>query len=511
MNSISKPTIGKDVIESLTFSMYEDPRFIFREYLQNSADQIDKAVKLGILPSIHEGDIEIFIDKKNRKITIEDNATGIKESEVVTVLRNVASSNKIKGVDKGFRGIGRLGGAAYCEKLIFETSYKGESIKSIMTWDAALLRDIINNRKVKEDAADVIDRVTNFKKDAENPETHYFKVILENVTKENLLEKRDIRDYLKMVAPVPFDGKFLFKNKIREELEKNNLKLDEYQIYLNHEQLYKDYTTRIYDKNRASINDDIFDIKTFDLYNKNGERLVWGWYGINTFKGVIHENNLSRGFRLRKDNIQIGSDSTLIKLHKRERDNYYFVGEIHAMHPDLIPNARRDYFSENECLEVFEDELRKFFIQLNKMVYKVSGIRSATKKIEKFENFQVDLKEKQFTDKDEKIKLEQEFEEQKEKAIKAKKVLDNMQSKISNKESPMRTIYKKIVMEKDNDIDSVSNPLINQNRIPFITDSLSRLPKEQRKLVSKIYAIIKRELPPDLAEALIQKIQNELK
>jgi molecular chaperone HtpG len=511
MNSISKPTIGKDVIESLTFSMYEDSRFIFREYIQNSADQIDKAVKLGILPSIQDGYIDICIEKSSRKITIEDNATGIKALEVVNVLRNVASSNKVRGVDKGFRGIGRLGGVAYCEKLIFETSYKGENIKSIMIWDAALLRDIINNRKVKEDAADVLNRVTSFKTEGDLPEKHYFKVILENVTKENLLDKRDIRNYLSMVAPVPFHARFLFTNKIREDLEKNNLKLDDYRIYLNNEDIYKAYTTRIYDKNWASIDDDIFDIKTFTLFNSNGERLVWGWYGINTFKGVIPENNLARGFRLRKDNIQIGSDSTLIKLHKRERDNYYFVGEVHAMHPDLIPNARRDYFSENECLEVFEDELRKLFTRLNKMVYKVSGIRSASKKIEKFEDFQADLNEKQFTDKDEKMKIEKEFDEKKEKAIKAQKALANMQSKISNKESPMGKIYEKIVKKKDNDIDRVSNPLINQNKIPFITDNLSRLPKEQRKLVSKIYAIIKRELPPNLAETLIQKIQDELK
>jgi molecular chaperone HtpG len=380
-----------------------------------------------------------------------------------------------------------------------------------MTWDAALLRDIINDRKEKEDAADVISRVTTPQEDDELPEKHYFKVILENVTKDNLLNKRDIRDYLSMVAPVPFDGKFLFKNKIREELEKNNLKLDEYRICLNHGRIYKAYTTRIYDKNSVSIGDDIFDIKPFDLYNINGERLVWGWYGINTFKGVIHENNLARGFRLRKDNIQIGSDSTLIKLHKRERDNYYFVGEIHAMHPDLIPNARRDFFSENECLEVFEEKLREFFVGLNKKVYKVSGIRSANKKIEKLENLQVDLKEKQFTDKDEKMKLEQEFEDQKEKAINAKKTLANIQLKISNEEFPMGKIYEKIVKKKDNDIDNITNPLINKNKIPFITDSLSRLPKEQRKLVSKIYAIIKRELPPDLADTLIQKIQDELK
>ena len=41
--------IGKDVIESLTLGMYEDCRFIFREYIQNAADQVDKAVKMSLL------------------------------------------------------------------------------------------------------------------------------------------------------------------------------------------------------------------------------------------------------------------------------------------------------------------------------------------------------------------------------------------------------------------------------------------------------------------------------
>ena len=43
----SVPVIGKDVIESLTIGMYEDSRFIFREYIQNAADQIDKAIAEG--------------------------------------------------------------------------------------------------------------------------------------------------------------------------------------------------------------------------------------------------------------------------------------------------------------------------------------------------------------------------------------------------------------------------------------------------------------------------------
>ena len=48
------PTIGKDVIESLTLGMYEDCRFIFREYIQNAADQIDKAVRKNCYPSLRE-------------------------------------------------------------------------------------------------------------------------------------------------------------------------------------------------------------------------------------------------------------------------------------------------------------------------------------------------------------------------------------------------------------------------------------------------------------------------
>ena len=43
------PQIGKDVIESLTLGMYEDCRFIYREYIQNAADAIDKAIDLSLI------------------------------------------------------------------------------------------------------------------------------------------------------------------------------------------------------------------------------------------------------------------------------------------------------------------------------------------------------------------------------------------------------------------------------------------------------------------------------
>ena len=78
--------IGKDVIESLTLGMYEDCRFIYREYIQNSADQVDKAVKSSLLKKGAE-EIHVQINPSERSIMVEDNATGIPQERVMPILR----------------------------------------------------------------------------------------------------------------------------------------------------------------------------------------------------------------------------------------------------------------------------------------------------------------------------------------------------------------------------------------------------------------------------------------
>jgi molecular chaperone HtpG len=101
MDNNFKTIIGKDVIESLTIGMYDDSRFIYREYIQNAADQIDKARQQGL---VEEGEIHIVIDADKNLISIEDDATGIEEKKVVEILKNIAQSTKKRGIDKGFRG-----------------------------------------------------------------------------------------------------------------------------------------------------------------------------------------------------------------------------------------------------------------------------------------------------------------------------------------------------------------------------------------------------------------------
>jgi molecular chaperone HtpG len=506
--------IGKDVIESLTTSMYDDPRFVYREYIQNSADAIDKARQIGL---VADGNIYITINSEKRRIEIEDDAIGIEIDKVIQVLKNIAQSTKQKGVDKGFRGIGRLGGLGYCDKLIFETSSQGKNVKSIMTWDAKKLKNIIANRSQKEEASAVIDEVTSLKQEAELEDKHYFKVILEGVTNNSLLDVKDIRQYLSMVAPVPFK-KSLFSGRIYDEMEKENIELDEYNTFVNTEQLFKGYNWYIYegDQNNKKKIGEVIDILFFKETNKAGELLFWGWYGISEKNQSLNQINFARGFRLRKANIQIGNDDTLVKLHRDKRFQFYFFGEVHALHQDLHPNARRDYFSENESCINFENKLKSFFhSEIHKLCYDASKVNTAIKDISGYADLKTDFENKEkegFINKAEKEELWQKLEEKKEKAEKAVKTLDRLKTNNGIVSTPIN----KIIERATSTIESTIIPLETveekvKEKPTFRTDKLYKLNKKDRKFLGEIFTIINNVLTKDLAENLIQKIEEKYK
>ena len=508
MDNSSTTIIGKDVIESLTLGMYEDSKFIYREYIQNAADQIDKAIREGL---IVVGEIHISISLEKKSIVIEDNATGIQQDNVLPILKNIAQSTKQRGVDKGFRGIGRLGGLGYCDKLIFETSYKGEAKKSIMTWDATLLKNIINNRKEKEEASKVIDEVTSLKVENEDADVHYFRVKLLGVGNLDLLNTSEIRNYLSMVAPVPISSKFIFKSKIQEELKASGIIIDEYNIYINTEQLYKAYTPYIYETEGKAKTDEIFDVIFIRENAKDGTCLFWGWYGISSFKGRLRKLNIARGLRLRKSNIQIGDENTLSRLHKEpDRGNFYFFGEIHGIHPDLIPNSRRDYFVENELYSEFEAKIKNiFYNQLHKLYYNASDINSAIKKIEELQNLHKEYIEKTesgFTDKAQLKEFIERFEKKQEEARKAENKLNKIAA--TDGITSVSRVLEKATLNKSTKVDLTELPVLDR-KPKFRTDSLSRLNKEQRKFLGDIFGIINNVLPRETAENLIKKIEEQ--
>lgn len=46
---MAEPKAGKFLLEILTKGMYSNPMHVYREYIQNSSDAIDKAIADGIL------------------------------------------------------------------------------------------------------------------------------------------------------------------------------------------------------------------------------------------------------------------------------------------------------------------------------------------------------------------------------------------------------------------------------------------------------------------------------
>lgn len=494
--TVFKPSIGKNIIETLTMGMYDDPRFIFREYIQNSADQIDQARRAKLYKQQQSGEIKIVIEKDKKLIVFEDDATGIKAKEAQSLLGNVAQSTKDKYKDKGFRGIGRLGGLAYCNKLTFETSYTGEETKSIMVWDAKQLRKVIDNPKLKIEASALISAITDFSSTNEKSEAHYFKVIMEGVKSDELLDLIKVKEYLSMVAPVPLPKSFSFTKKIYERALKERVVLDEYSILLNDEILNKAYKDILYNKDGTEF-DKIIDVDFFKSELTPKSLLYWGWYGISEKMQQIPMENNERFLRLRKANIQIGLKDQLNEFHKEHTGNSHFIGEVHALSSELIPNARRDFFIDSPTTTIFKQKLKDFFhTTLHKFFYDFAKKNSSLKILEEAEK---PIQANNGRSPQEEIKATQRIE-------KAKKDLNQLYKKHE------QTALGKVIKEKapSHVTDGNQGSFQKSTALKANNSTSSKLSTNDNRLVSRIFTVIRQNLTQKAADDLISKIEKIL-
>ena len=514
-------TVGKNILENLTTGMYTDSKVCYREYIQNACDQIDIAIKQGLL-SKEEALIDIWIDKENRTIVVEDNATGVSAASFVENLGDVANSGKIQGENKGFRGIGRLIGLAYCKTLRFTSSYKGENTASIMTCDAQKMRQMIGEKK-RYTLDEVWDSIVSYGHTSANIDDHFFKVEMIGINAENteLLNVESVCDYLSFVAPVPYKNTFIFRKKVYDYAREHHFIIDEYNVSVNGEPIFKKYTTTLKEASGTSTKqyDEIHDIQFEILQNRNQEVIAWLWYGISRFTKVIPVCNIMRGIRLRSGNIQIGSNDTLNSLFKEQRGNSYFVGEVFVVDSGLIPNSQRDYFNENSARVEFEQQIGIFFRDtLHQMYHRASDMNNAYKRqeeyVEKQNEFNEKVRNNGFIDEEDKVRLQTEVTEAQKKAEDAQKKIERLKEKDSD--SPVTSVYKTIEKhyEKQKPTVKLEEPTPDDNgkdKGGFISSGLSKLSRKERKLVSTIMSIISKHAPREVAEVIIQEIQKELK
>jgi hypothetical protein len=356
----TKPVIGKYIIDTLSIGMYNHPLMLFREYVQNSSDAIDEICKTGELKR-EDAKIEINIDGQARSLIIKDNGGGVPAEKARSILFDIGLSSKRIDTNRGFRGIGRLGGLGYCKKLRFVTKAKGEKLYSESIWDCEKIKELICGDDTISDISDIIGSITQFYQHKYNKgiDDHFFIVEMNDVksSRNMLIDVPIVNAYLSEVAPVPFNHfEFSYSEKIEKELKLKVPNYEAYNVFVNGEQIFKPYKDII--AIGKKVRDKIENIKFIEFNNGDGA-LSFGWIADLKLLGTINPSNLVDGIRIRTGNILIGDKNILSGFFREKRFNNYLVGELHIVNHKLIPNSRRDDFEDN----IFKDEFYNCFIK----------------------------------------------------------------------------------------------------------------------------------------------------
>jgi molecular chaperone HtpG len=381
-----KPIIGKYILDSLSIGMYNHPLMLVREYIQNATDAIDDFKRLNKVNK-YEPRVEIKIDGRTRCLAIYDNGSGIPSSQCWQVLHDIGNSKKRLNENRGFRGIGRLGGLGYCDRLIFTTKYQNERVCTINSWDCRKLKNIIKSERYF-DTHGVLEEIIDYEQnDYEGDiKDHFFKVemITLSSSRDMLLNVPLIKQYISEVAPVPFNkSQFSYAKEIESELKKRLVNYETYKIIVNGEQIYKLYADEVC--LRGEHKDRISGIDSIEL-RAGDSLLAFGWLARMRLLGAVSARSNVDGVRVRRDNILIGNKDLLSDFFREKRFNNYLVGEIYTIDDHLVPNSRRDDFEDSaEKDNFYESFVKTIGLPISKRIRQVSIERSKQKAISRTE------------------------------------------------------------------------------------------------------------------------------
>jgi molecular chaperone HtpG len=341
--------VGKDVIEILTTGMYVSPVTIYREYIQNGADSIDLARAEGVLGRGRRGEVSIALDHAARAVTIRDNGAGITAKDAPGILLAIGGSAKRGTNARGFRGVGRLSGIAYCRTLQFRTKAAGEGKITSVTWDCRALRERLANTAFAGDLRlAVADSVTLSEERTDDRNEHFFEVRLNDIARlrnDTLLNEQQIAHYLSQVAPLAFDGGFLFAPEIEKRLAAIGRQVP-IGLTVAGEAVYRPYKDELPFPNAAHTLR-IKDIEFVEFADVDGGAGAVGWIGHHDYVRSLPAALGVRGLRARYGDIQVGESNLFEDSFKEVRFNGWTVGELHILDRRIVPNARRDNFEVN--------------------------------------------------------------------------------------------------------------------------------------------------------------------
>lgn len=525
-------TIGVNILETLTTGMYRDPLVIFREYIQNSCDSIDCAAESKLIES-DDGCIDIWI--KENTVSIEDNGIGIPSIDFKKTLCSIGESQKTAGINKGFRGIGHWCGFAHCSTIVFTAKAAGESVESVMKCDAAKMRSMMLDHRLKRENYS-IDAVLSsiaefFVNETKNIDSHYFKVEMFEVVdaKDELCDLQNVKDYLSFIIPVGYATEFRFRTQIHKYANEIAQPIQEYRIYVNGEAILKKYQPSFTTHGKGE--DTITDVKFKEFNDDTGSLIAWMWFGVSSFKAQMVPANKMRGIRLRTHNIQIGAEDALQKLFNESngRGLYYYIGEVFSVSNELLPDSQRDYFEPSQARTQFERGLYDFFNdELKNIYYAGSKVNSAYDKIEKAEQIAEEIAKLDSVSAEQLEKLNKAQDDARKAESELSKLRKKTDSKLSgNGYGTVEAVVSEIIKKNEERRATRSSPPAphkttfagekTTSKTTTVTSVIVTppqvtpgMPSDKFVSLRKILEIIRALVDSSMADAIIAKIEEEL-
>lgn len=539
---MAKSKTDKHLLDQLMFSLYPEPKTIYREYIQNATDSILEAELTGVLEP-NEGHITVDVNDNKQEIKIWDNGKGLSQNEAETILKDISVSTKRdKDYTAGYFGIGKFVGAGYCQQMTFRTTTKGENVISELTFDVTKIRQILDDSSINMSPNEVIDTCTTFNSvKKEKNDEHFFEVILSQIRPEYvnlLLSEELIKDYLIQIAPIDFKAPFktslffssLAKNddKIQQIVEK----LHFVKLTLNKNvDIRKDYGLKV-----EGTEDKVKEIRFFMIDDPKYGDLAWGWYAVTPFSTQISETNtssLTRGLRLRIKNIQIGSESFFdgTEYFKEPRGNKFFNGEIHVLNQNIKPTSDRSDIQPTTEGQLLKKKIHKFCItELGPVYRNANAAKTAIQNLEKSVQELSKIQEKSITtdytqeDKEKEISTAQKKKE---------KILDDLKKRVIDKEG--KTEGEKLVLniykakakelsketnvlpitpflppEKTEDTTSKNLEESKNEKDDIFAELRSKYNADEMKIIEKIFEIIDVNFYTDAYKRVVNPVKRKI-
>jgi len=407
---MSNNYVGAGILNIITESLYDNPIVVFREYVQNSVDSIFKETD--------KNNYEIKIWCEENDLCFLDNGKGINTNLFYDEMIKIGNSSKKKSKNLGYKGIGRLSGVPYCQKLTFINIANYESMEmQYYSIDGAKYERLKATGEDKGVSFVEIMNLIGFYCDQNEPtiNAHYHKkvqkykellektntgflVVLEGISPvlKNTIENKNFFNDLQWLLPVDFDQS-LYSCENRELFEELTTETENCLPVISFCKItFNDFA--IY----RPIKRDMLR----DYLCKSNFKYGVGFHSFNRNKIAIDRNNIFTGIRIYIDNMLLCTEDELLK----SLDNYGLLthtlnGQLQSVRGigaiiyitdkvNISANARRTFIevTDNDSLE-FLKLIAEFVNTIYDTRYALSNYMNAKEKHEQNSEFVNKLKE----------------------------------------------------------------------------------------------------------------------